>query len=72
VAPGGTRTEANGAVFDAPGVADLVTGFTALDRLGRGDDVAEVVAFLASGNARWITGQVLDATGGLFLGPRIP
>jgi NAD(P)-dependent dehydrogenase (short-subunit alcohol dehydrogenase family) len=29
-----------------------------------------VVAFLASDAARWITGQVIDASGGLFLGPR--
>ncbi|ALC25061.1 short-chain dehydrogenase [Streptomyces pristinaespiralis] len=44
---------------------------TALDRLGGPDDVAEVVAFLASDAARWITGQTLDASGGLFLGPRV-
>ena len=28
------------------------------------DDIAAVVAFLASGDARWVTGQVLAATGG--------
>jgi NAD(P)-dependent dehydrogenase (short-subunit alcohol dehydrogenase family) len=26
--------------------------------------VADVVAFLASDDARWVTGQVIDATGG--------
>jgi 3-oxoacyl-[acyl-carrier protein] reductase len=70
VAPGATRTATNGAFFEAPGLADLIAATTALDRLGRPDDVADVVAFLASDAARWVTGQVIDASGGLFLGPR--
>ncbi|GAA3041921.1 SDR family NAD(P)-dependent oxidoreductase [Streptosporangium longisporum] len=71
VAPGATRTAANGPVFDTPGLAELIAGGTALGRLGGPDDVADVVAFLASDAARWITGQVVDASGGLFLGPRV-
>ncbi len=71
VAPGATRTATNEAVFDVPGLAEQITGMTALDRLGGPDDVADVVAFLASDAARWITGQVVDASGGLFLGPRV-
>ncbi|WP_166349711.1 SDR family oxidoreductase [Phytoactinopolyspora limicola] len=71
VAPGATRTEANAAFFEAPGLAEMITGTTALHRLGGADDVADVVTFLASDAARWITGQVIDASGGLFLGPRI-
>ncbi|HEY9328688.1 MAG TPA: SDR family oxidoreductase [Streptomyces sp.] len=71
VAPGATRTPANGAVFEVPGLAEQITAMTALDRLGGPDDVADVVAFLASGAARWVTGQVIDASGGLFLGPRV-
>ncbi|NUT51657.1 MAG: SDR family oxidoreductase [Saccharothrix sp.] len=70
VAPGATRTLANEEVFEAPGLAELIAGSTALGRLGEADDVADVVAFLASDAARWITGQVIDASGGLFLGPR--
>ncbi|WP_405905132.1 SDR family oxidoreductase [Streptomyces sp. NBC_00828] len=70
VAPGATRTATNGSAFEAPGLAEFIAGSTALDRLGGPDDVAEVVAFLASDAARWITGQVIDASGGLFLGPR--
>ena len=31
----------------------------------RQSNVADVVAFLASPDARWVTGQVLDTTGGL-------
>ena len=70
VAPGATRTATNGASFEAPGLAAFIAGATALDRLGTPGDVADVVAFLASDSARWITGQVIDASGGLFLGPR--
>jgi len=70
VAPGATRTATNGSAFDAPGLAELIAGMTALNRLGGPGDVADVVAFLASDAARWITGQVIDASGGLFLGPR--
>ncbi|MEU4441881.1 SDR family oxidoreductase [Actinosynnema sp. NPDC050801] len=71
VAPGATRTPANGAIFKAPGLTEFITGSTALGRLGEADDIADVVAFLASDAARWITGQVIDASGGLFLGPRV-
>jgi 3-oxoacyl-[acyl-carrier protein] reductase len=38
----------------------------ALGRLGRPEDIADVVAFLASDEARWITGQNLRANGGLI------
>ena len=38
---------------------------TPLGRLGTTSNVADVVAFLASPDARWVTGQVLDTTGRL-------
>ena len=38
---------------------------TPLGRIGSPSDVADVVAFLASHDARWITGQVLETAGGL-------
>ncbi|MEU9321300.1 SDR family oxidoreductase [Streptomyces sp. NPDC048295] len=71
VAPGATRTATNGSSFEVPGLADQIAAMTALGRLGRPDDIAEVVAFLASDAARWITGQIIDASGGLLLGPRV-
>ncbi|WP_329100737.1 SDR family oxidoreductase [Micromonospora sp. NBC_01699] len=71
VAPGATRTATNGSFFEAPGFAEFVAERTALNRLGDAADIADIVAFLASDNARWITGQVLDASGGLHLGPRL-
>lgn len=71
VAPGATRTATNGAFFEQPGLVEAVTAGTALQRLGGPDDVAEIVAFLASDAGRWVTGQVIDASGGLFLGPLV-
>ena len=38
---------------------------TTLGRIGTPSDIADVVAFLASADARWITGQVVEASGGL-------
>ena len=38
----------------------------ALGRLGSPEDIADVVAFLASDEARWITGQNIRANGGLI------
>ena len=37
---------------------------TLLKRLGRPDDVADVVAFLVSDAGRWITGQTITVDGG--------
>ncbi|MET1071462.1 MAG: SDR family oxidoreductase [Umezawaea sp.] len=36
-----------------------------LERLGRPEDVADVVSFLAGPSARWVNGQVLFANGGI-------
>ena len=36
----------------------------ALNRLGKVEDIADVVAFLASDDARWITGQTIHVNGG--------
>ncbi|MFC4016011.1 SDR family oxidoreductase [Nonomuraea purpurea] len=39
---------------------------TVLGRLGTGDDIAGIIAFLAGPDAGWITGQTISATGGLL------
>lgn len=39
-----------------------------LGRLGRPDDVAEVVAFLAAPAAEFVTGAVIDCNGGSWMG----
>jgi len=38
---------------------------TPLGRLGQPDDIADVVTFLASNDARWITGESLIVSGGV-------
>ncbi|MDI9636753.1 3-oxoacyl-ACP reductase FabG [Kamptonema cortianum] len=40
---------------------------TPLGRLGEGEDIAGVVAFLASDDAAYVTGQTITVDGGLFL-----
>lgn len=43
---------------------DKIAGWTALRRVGMPDDIADIVAFLASDEARWLTGLTIPATGG--------
>jgi hypothetical protein len=39
-------------------------------RVGRPDDIGDIIAFLASDDSRWINGQILDVTGGGVLDVR--
>jgi 3-oxoacyl-[acyl-carrier protein] reductase len=48
----------------SPEMVEKVARWTALRRIGAPDDIADVVAFLASDEARWLTGVTLAATGG--------
>lgn len=45
---------------------DMLAEDTPLGRLGRPEDIAEAVAFLASDSASFITGQILCADGGFI------
>jgi 3-oxoacyl-[acyl-carrier protein] reductase len=47
-------------------MARKVSHWTALRRIGQPEDIADVVAFLASDDARWLTGVTLAATGGMI------
>ncbi|HUE28034.1 MAG TPA: glucose 1-dehydrogenase [Solirubrobacteraceae bacterium] len=67
VAPGPTHTRMSGWLAD-PTARAWADAQTALGRAGEPGDIGDIVAFLASDDARWITGQVLDATGGGLLG----
>jgi len=40
---------------------------SAFGRAGEPADIADIIAFLASPDGRWITGQCLDASGGSHL-----
>lgn len=69
VAPGLTASDMTGWLNDAD-AGEAIARVTALGRVGHPADIAGAVVFLASDDARWITGQVLDVSGGLWLGPR--
>jgi 3-oxoacyl-[acyl-carrier protein] reductase len=70
VMPGPTDTDKTPFLQD-PEVRAATAAATALGRVGQPADIADAVAFLASDDARWITGEVLDVTGGMWLGPRM-
>lgn len=63
VMPGATATDMNTAARD-PGASKAVAATVALGRVGQPDDIAMVVAFLASEQGGWVTGQQIDASGG--------
>jgi len=48
-------------------VIGAVTGSIPLKRLGKPEDIAPMVAFLASDAAGYITGQVISISGGLTM-----
>ncbi|GGQ10904.1 NAD(P)-dependent dehydrogenase (short-subunit alcohol dehydrogenase family) [Actinomadura coerulea] len=65
VAPGIIDTDVNAGWLRAdPRAAAQAASLAALGRVGQPEDVAGIVAFLASDDARWVTGRVIDATGG--------
>ena len=64
VAPGLVETDMMRGMTSAEMVEAMVQQ-TALGRIGQPGDIADVVAFLASDAARWVTGQTIFAHGGL-------
>ncbi|WP_405876525.1 MULTISPECIES: SDR family oxidoreductase [unclassified Streptomyces] len=48
----------------APEVLAHITGLIPMRRIGRPEEVAELVAFLASGRVSFSTGAVYDISGG--------
>jgi NAD(P)-dependent dehydrogenase (short-subunit alcohol dehydrogenase family) len=68
VAPGPIETDFNNAAIRNNPERKVAMGtMTALGRVGQAEDIGGVVAFLCSDDARWITGQRLEASGGFSL-----
>jgi len=68
VAPGAIETDFGGGVVrDNEEVNKWVASQTALGRVGLPDDIGGVVAFLCTDDARWITAQRIEVSGGMFV-----
>lgn len=68
VAPGAIETDfGGGAVRDNKDLNDLISSLTALGRVGLPDDIGGVVAFLCSDDAKWVNGQRIEVSGGIYL-----
>ncbi|MET7439462.1 SDR family oxidoreductase [Streptomyces sp. NPDC004082] len=66
VAPGFTETEINPTLKN-PQIRQAYSAASVFDRLGTPTDIADIVSFVASDDARWMTGQWIDASGGVQL-----
>jgi NAD(P)-dependent dehydrogenase (short-subunit alcohol dehydrogenase family) len=68
VAPGAIETDFGGGhVRDNKEINTHIADITALGRVGLPDDIGGVVAFLCTGEARWINGQRIEVSGGMSL-----
>ena len=65
IAPGGVETEGvHSAGIIGSDFEKQIVAETPLGRFGQPEDIAKVAVFLASDNARWLTGERITASGG--------
>ena len=65
VAPGVVDTQLWAKNKAVPGVVETIENQTALRRWARPEDIADVIVFLASNAARFVTGETISADGGM-------
>jgi 3-oxoacyl-(acyl-carrier-protein) reductase len=65
VAPGFIQTDMTSGMPEA--ALDQVRTMTPMGRLGRAEEIADAIVFLASPRAAYITGQVLAVNGGMYM-----
>jgi NAD(P)-dependent dehydrogenase (short-subunit alcohol dehydrogenase family) len=68
IAPGAIETDfGGGTVRDNPQMNAFVASQTALGRVGLPDDIGGMIAALLSEDCRWVNGQRIEVSGGMFL-----
>lgn len=68
LAPGAIATDFNGGtVRDNAQANQFVSSVTAKGRVGEAEDIGAAIAMLLSDNSHWLTGQRIEASGGMFL-----
>ena len=67
ILPGIINTEMNAGTLQNPDGQKYAAALSVFNRWGEPEDVADIAAFLASEESRWITGQLIDASGGSHL-----
>jgi NAD(P)-dependent dehydrogenase (short-subunit alcohol dehydrogenase family) len=75
ICPGAINTPIWGslpAFSDPASVAQVLDHAQTIPRVGRPEDIASMVLFLASDESEWVTGQAMIVDGGLTVGPGGP
>jgi NAD(P)-dependent dehydrogenase (short-subunit alcohol dehydrogenase family) len=67
IAPGATETDMAESFIGSDEGKEYVTSLQALKRIGQPEDIAGVAGFLAGPDSAWVTGQVIDVSGGIKL-----
>ena len=68
LAPGAIETDfGGGAVRDNAGINAFVASNTALGRVGLPDDIGGAISTLLADGSKWINGQRIEASGGMFV-----
>jgi NAD(P)-dependent dehydrogenase (short-subunit alcohol dehydrogenase family) len=68
IAPGATATDFSGGVVrDTPAMQEAIASNTALGRVADAEDIGPVIASILRDDNHWVTGQRIEASGGVHL-----